>query len=229
MNSLWRMLSTAGRIAWWDTTCELRRPTAVTSVALFGAGALIAIRLAIAGGSSAPPTVAVGGLWVVLLFGAMMGVGRALAIEREEGTFDALLLAPVDRSSVYLGKVGSALIQGVIVSTVLVPLCWVLLSPPQSAAAAIATVGIVGAATLGFSAVGVLGGILSMRARGRELLNAAIFVPLTLPLIIVSVTATLHAWGVNSGNVQQLIGYILCYDGIFLAAGVAATPLLVVE
>lgn len=223
------MLSTAWHIAWWDTACELRRPTAVTSVALFGAGALISMRLAIAGGSAASAELAVGGMWVVLLFGAMMGVGRALAIEREEGTFDLLLSAPADRSSIYLGKVGSAAIQGVVVSSLLVPLCWVLLAPPPSPAAACATVGIVAAASLGFAAVGVLGGILSMRARGRELLNAAIFVPLTLPLIIISVTATLHAWGIHSGNVQELIGYMLCYDGVFLAAGVAATPLLVVE
>jgi heme exporter protein CcmB len=229
MTGLAATIRAAWRIAVWDLTCELRRPTSLTSVALFAAGALVTMRLAIAGGSEASNELAAGGLWVVLLFGALLGVGRSLAIEREEGTFDALLLSPADRSSIYLGKVLGAYLQSLAVCLVLVPLCWILLAAPPTPMAALTVAGLVAVASLGFAAVGVLGALLSLRARGRELLNAAIFVPLTVPLIVASVAATLGAWGVNSPDMQQLWAFILCYDGVFIAAGVAATPLLVVE
>ncbi len=229
MSEVIRIVVRAWNIAMWDLACEIRRPASVTSVLLFGIGALVALRIAVAGGARIDAAVAAGGLWVVLLLGAMLGSSRAMAIEREEGTFDQLLLAPVDRSSIFLGKTLAATCQGLLIVLVVVPLGWIMLASPPSAAAALSVVGIAAAATLGFAAVGVFGGLVSMHARGRELLHAAIFVPLTIPAVIIAVTATLGALGLQSVHMQELIGYLLCYDGIFLAVGFAATPLLVVE
>lgn len=229
MRELTRLTRIAWRIASWDIACEIRRPASVISVALFGIGALVALRIAVAGGSRIDLSVAAGGMWIVLLLGAMLGTSRAMAIEREEGTFDQLLLVPGDRSSIYLGKTLSATLQGLAMTIVIVPLSWVMLASPPSLRAALLVVGIAAATTLGFAAVGVLGGLLSIHARGRELLHAAIFVPLTIPAVIIAVTATLAAIGLQNANEQQLLGYLLCYDGIFIAAGFAATPLLVVE
>jgi heme exporter protein B len=227
MSAWWRI---AWAVARHDLVLELRRPVALSGVALFGAGSLVTLHLALAGSGRVADGVAAGALWVVLLYGALLGGARAIGVEREEGTWDALLLAAADRSAVAVGKTLAAAVLALVLHAVLVPAYLALFGAPPDARGMLLLAAAVLLADAGFAVVGVLVGTLSLRARGRELLGAAIFVPLSLPLVIAAVTLSLEAWrGGGDASPAQLLAFLAAYDATFLAAAVAAVPEIAVE
>jgi heme exporter protein B len=221
------------RIAWTiarhDVARELRRPVAASAVLLFGASALVVLRLALAGGGKPSDAVLAGALWVVLVFAALLGTARAWATEREDGAFDALLVAPASRSAVHLGKVLSAVIVTLALHAVLVTLYLGLFGAPPTAGGVGVLAAAVALADVGFAVVGVLVAGLGLRARGRDLLGPAMFLPLAIPLVIAAVTASLAAWDTADVSVPQLLLFLVAYDLTFLVAGLAAFPELAVE
>jgi len=222
------------RIAWavaqHDIALELRRPVALAGAGLFGASALVTLHLALAGSGAPSEELAAGALWIVLVFAALLGVGRVVAVEREDGTWDALLLAATDRSALFIGKAGAAFGLTLVLHAVLVPAYLVFFAAPPTGTGVLQLLAAVVLADLGFAAVGVLVGVLGLRARGRELLSATAFVPLVMPLVVASVALSLHAWGAGTaGDPTQLLSFGLAYAGTFLAAGLAAVPEIAVE
>ena len=224
-----RQLRAIGAIIEHDLAAELRSPVGLVSVLVFGISSLVTLHLALAGGGKPTPEVAAGALWVVLLFGALLGVGRVISSERETGAWDALVAAPCDRTSIFLGKLGSALGQIVLVHIVLVPLYMVLFGAPHGSRGVLELVAAVGLADVGFAATGVLVGVLTLRARGRELIAGAVLLPLTMPLLIGAVAMSLRAWGIEGGSSLQYAIFLAAYDATFIVAGVAAVPEIVVE
>jgi heme exporter protein B len=223
------LLSTARAIAAHDLGRELRRPVASAAVLLFGCCALVVLRIALAGGGKPGSAVLAGALWVVLVFAALVGTARAWAAEREDGAFDALLVAPASRVAIHLGKVLAALVTTLVLDAVLVVLYLGLFDAPHGVAAFALLAGSVALAALGFAAVGVLVAGLGLRARGRDLLGPAMFLPLAIPLVIAAVTASLVAYDAGSASAAQLLGFLAAYDATFLVAGIAAFPELAVE
>ena len=222
-------MRTALAIAAHDLTRELRRPVAASAVLLFGACALVVLRIALAGGSRPADSVLAGALWIVLVFAALLGTSRAWAAEREDGAFDALLVAPASRTAVHFGKVLAGLVTTLVLDGVLLLLYLGMFGAPSGARDLALLLASVVLAALGFAAVGVLVAGFSLRARGRDLLGPALFLPLAIPLVIAAVTASLLAYDAGSGSAPQLLLFLLAYDATFLVAGLAAFPELAVE
>lgn len=222
-------LRSIGAIIEHDLATELKSPVGLISVLVFGTGSLVTLHLALAGGGKPTPSVAAGALWIVLLFGALLGVGRVISSERETGAWDALVAAPCDRAALFIGKLGSAFGQIVLVHVFLVPLYVLLFGTPPGAHGVWELFGAVVLADVGFAATGVLVGVLALRARGRELITAAVLLPLTMPLLIGAVALSLHAWGVEGGSSLQYLTFLAAYDVTFIVAGIAAVPEIVVE
>ena len=222
-------LRTALAIAAHDLARELRRPVAISSVLLFGVSSLVILRLALAGGSKPSDGVLAGALWIVLVFAALLGTARAWAAEREDGALDALLIAPVSRATIHLGKVLAAAATTLVLHAVLLLLYLGLFGAPPHASGIALLVATVVLADVGFAAVGVLVAGLGLRARSRDLLGPTMFLPLVIPLVIASVTASLGAWDVSHASSSQLLLFLAAYDATFLVAGLAAFPELAVE
>lgn len=222
-------LRTVRAIGAHDLGRELRRPVASSAVLLFGVSSLVVLRIALAGGARPDESVLAGALWVVLVFAALVGAARAWAAEREDGAFDALLVAPAPRSAVHAGKVLVAFVTTLLLDAVLVGLYLVLFGAPDSGPGLALLLTSVVLAAGGFSAVGVLVAGLGLRARSRDLLGPAMFLPLSIPLVVAAVTASLDAYGVGSANAAQLLLFLAAYDATFLVAGVIAFPELAVE
>lgn len=222
-------LSTSWAIAAHDLGRELRRPVAASAVLLFGCCSLVVLRIALAGGGKPGDAVLAGALWVVLVFAALVGTSRAWAAEREDGAFDALLVAPTARSAIHFGKVLAAVVTTLVLDAVLVFLYLALFGAPDGIADLALLVAAVCLAAVGFAAVGVLVAGLGLRARGRDLLGPAMFLPLAIPLVIAAVTASLVAFDAGTASPSQLLLFLLAYDATFLVAGIAAFPELAVE
>ena len=136
-----------------------------------------------------------GGLvWVVIVFAALLGLGRSFSFEKESGALEGLMLAPVDRGVIYLAKFASNLLFLGLVEVIVLPLFYFLFLssaplPPTFPASILPLV----LGTVGISAVGTLLASITVNARSRDVLLAVLFIPVLFPLLYSCVAATTAA------------------------------------
>ncbi|WP_423745679.1 heme exporter protein CcmB (plasmid) [Haladaptatus sp. SPP-AMP-3] len=162
-------------------------------------------------------TIGSGALWVSFVFAGTFGVIQSAVSEEQDAALDGLLLAPVDRSAIYVGKVVSstAFVAGVELLTVGFVVVFLDYSPPVAAVPAL--VGIVVAASFGFSAAGVILSLLTVKSQLRELLLPMLLVPLVIPVLLAGVSLTR---GLTTGeSPRSWVVLLLAYDGILFLAG----------
>jgi heme exporter protein B len=143
-----------------------------------------------------------GVLWVTFLFAGTIACSRAFADEVEEGTFDALLLAPVPRSALYAGKVLANCVALLAVEVSVLLLATILFNVALITAELIA---IVVAGTIGYVSVTTLLATLGARVRAREVLLPVLALPLLVPLLIAGVRATGAVLDVPGGEAPWLV------------------------
>lgn len=174
-------------IATKDLRAELRAKEVFATMAAFSVLAVVVFGLAFDLRVPRPEMVVPGVLWVVLLFGGVLGLNRAFGAEVDRGSLAALLLAPVDRSAIFFGK----LVVGVIFQAATVIL----------AAAVIAVifdvnllylwllVGLV-LGIVGYAGVGTLFAALTANVRARETMLPILLLPVTMPIFVAGVALT---------------------------------------
>jgi len=133
--------------------------------------------------------VGAGVLWMAIMFAGNLALGRTFERERQSETLRALMLVPAPRPAVYLGKLTGIVLLLAITEAVLVPLVALLfesalLSHPFWLASVVAT------GTVGFAAVGTLFAAMLVRARSRDVLLPVLLYPITVPVLIAGVRAT---------------------------------------
>jgi heme exporter protein B len=133
---------------------------------------------------------AAGVLWVTLLFAAVLGMSRLFVAEREQGGFDGFLLAPVDRTSLFVAKAAVLFAFLVAVELAAVPAFSILLLGPSPWPVAPELVLVLLLADVGIAVVGTLVGALGIQTRARELIVPILALPLMIPLAIAAARAT---------------------------------------
>jgi len=132
---------------------------------------------------------AAGILWISIAFSGTLALGRAFERERHGETLRALLIAPIDRPALYLGKLLGILILLTAVEVLVVPLV-ALMFQASLFAHPLLMVGLLAAGTLGFAAVGTLFAAMLVRARSRDVMLPILLYPITVPVIIAGVRGT---------------------------------------
>ncbi len=176
-----------------DLRQELKTRSMVADMGFYAVLVLVVLGVAASrdGGSEAVSQLAGGLVWVVIVFSALLGLSRSFSHEREAGALEGVMLAPIDRSVVYLAKLSANLVFLAIVELVVLPLFWLfLLGGAELPATFPSTVLAIAAGSLGISAVGTMVATLALRARGGEVLLAILFIPLAFPLLYACVAAT---------------------------------------
>src|SRR5579864_8919427 len=159
-------LSQTLTILWKDIRCELRSKQTWTGMALFALLVLVIFNFAFDLRVDNKAAVAPGALWVAFIFASLLGLGRTIAAEREQGSMDRLLLCPVDRKAIYLAKLlGNLLFIGV-VEVVALPVFAALFNVPLFGE----LLPIVLLGTLGVAAIGTLFSAMAAATHARELL-----------------------------------------------------------
>jgi heme exporter protein B len=129
----------------------------------------------------------VGGvLWVTMVFTSILGLNRSLASELEQGALDAMLLAPIDRTAIYFGKMVGNFLFTLVVGLLLLPIMSVLYNLNIVDYRMIATVFL---GVLGLSGVGTLLATMTVQTRSRETLLPIAMLPVTLPILLIGVRA----------------------------------------
>jgi heme exporter protein B len=198
-----------------DLLLELRGRDTLPAMALFVVAMLVAFRFALTDDNS---DAAAGLLWLAIMFTALLGLGRAFVPEREQGVLDALVLAPCDRSAIWLGKVLATLAFLVLVELIALPafgLFFTRVDAPTVAAVALADIGI--------CAVGTLLAAMAVAGRARELLLPLLFLPLALPIVVGGVGATV------ADDPGRFLGFLGLYDTLFAILAWATFEYVVVE
>ena len=185
-----------------DLVLELRARDTLPAMLLFVVSALVVFHFALPGDRS--ELAAKGLLWVALIFTALLGLTRAFVAERDQRLLDGLLLAPCDRSAIWLAKGLATLAFLAAAEIVALPAFSLFFSGVNGA-----TVAGVVLADLGIAAVGTLLAAMASVSRARELLLPLLFLPLAIPIIVGGVGA-----GVADGPGRYL-AFLALYDGVF--------------
>lgn len=215
-----RYLSDVAALLRKDLLLELRAKETVPAMLLFVISALTIFHFAIPFASettSAAHRVALGLLWTALLFTALLGLTRAFVPEREQGMMDALVLAPSDRSAIWLGKALSVFAFLGLAEIVALPAFALFFG-----GIGWRTVTAVALADVGIAAVGTLTGAMAVAGRARELLLPLLFLPLSIPIVVGGVGASIL-------TNPKYLEFLALYDGVFVLLSWAAFEYVVSE
>ncbi len=176
-----------------------------------------------------PQAIASALIWMTIVFGGMLGLGRTFHLEEEEGAFQGILLSPIPRDALYLGKVVANFILLTAV-TILVFGVFTLFFGIQLGGHPLALVGVVLLGILGFVAIGTLFSAMSARtSMGESLLPILVF-PLLIPVVIYGVTATSRLFqGLPVSEVDGNIRMLGAFAVVALAVGAGLFRFVVEE
>jgi heme exporter protein B len=191
-----------------DLLLELRAKETLPSMLLFVVAALTIFHFALPKGTDS--VASRGLLWSALIFTALLGLTRAFVAEREQGMFDALVLAPCDRSAIWLGKTIAVLAFLVAAEVVALPAFAAFFSGLDGR-----TVAAVALADVGIASVGTLFGAMAVAGRARELLLPLLFLPMAVPIVV--------------GGVGGYLWFLVLYDALFALLIWAAFEYVVAE
>ena len=199
-----------------DLLLELRARETLPAMLLFVLATLVAFRFALP--SDASERASIGLLWVAILFTALLGITRAFIPEREQRVLDGLVLAPIDRSAIWLGKVLATLAFLGAAELVALPAFGLFFEGVTWN-----TVAAVLLADVGICAVGAILAAMAAAGRARELLFPILFLPLSLPILVGGVGAAV------GDDPARYLAFLALYDGVFAILAWASFEYVVTE
>jgi heme exporter protein CcmB len=209
------------RAAWLIARKDLRvesrsRELAYTAV-FFAVSCVLVFAFALMRADSSADNAAAGVLWVTVSFSGTLALGRTFERERNSETLRALLLAPVERAAVYLGKLIGLLLLLVGIEVVIVPVVALIFhAPVWSHPLLLAALLISG--TIGYLAVGTLFAAMLVRAQSRDVLLPVLLYPMTVPVLLGGAqgTALLFSTDPLIADVQTWLLMLVSFDLVFL-------------
>ena len=224
------LIRQAGRVAWKDLKIELRSREIVYTMAFFGALLAVVFSFTFPADPALVRAAAPGMLWVSIAFAGTIGLGRAFDREREHDTMRALLLAPVPRLAVFLGKTIAIAVLVLAVTVIVVPVLALLLDAPLFSHAGPLVVSLLLGA-IGFSLVGTVFAATLLKVRSRDVLLPVVLYPLLIPLFSAgtTITSALIAQRADLDKAWYWISFLGIYDAAFLVVSLWIFESLVIE
>jgi heme exporter protein B len=159
-------------------------------------------------------------LWLGFILTGLLGLGRTFVVERENDCWEALRLAPGDKSAIYLGKLAGNLLLMLVVETILVGLFGFFFNLELGGVLPALAV-VIGLGTIAFAAVGTLFAAMTAQVRARELLFPVLLLPVHAPVLLATVKATEAVLlGEPLGSVGHWLKLLVAADVVYVAVGV---------
>ncbi len=176
-------------IVFKDIVIEMRSKESLSSTTMFGVLVLVIFNFAFEPSSLERALIAPGTLWVAISFAAILGLNRSLAMETDNDCLQGLLLAPLSRGDIYLGKVASNFTFMIIAELVILPV-FVIFNNLKFNVQFLEIAAIAALATLAIASVGTILSTISASTRMKEVMLPVLQIPLTVPVVIAAVDAT---------------------------------------
>lgn len=171
-----------------DILMEMRTKQVINAALVFAVLFVVVFSFTMEIGSNMEQKLSGGIFWVSVAFAGILSFNKTIGSETDNGSFEALMLAPVDKSAVFFGKVISNMLFLFLVEVILIPLFLVfynvfIISHPLMAVVIILS-------TYAYSLIGTLFSIISVRTSSKEIMMPVLFLPFMVPVIIAAVLAT---------------------------------------
>ena len=219
-------LATVATLVWKDALAETRSKDVAVAGLAFALLILVIFNFAIDLRRENAADVGAGILWVTFVFAGVLGLGRSFATERDRGTLEGLLLAPIDRSAIYVAKTITNVLLMALVEAVTLPAFVVLF---DVAVAWVDVLLVILLGTIGFAGVGTLISAMVANARAREVMLPILLLPLQVPVVIASVKATALAMGVEGDQTWPWVQLLVGFDVVLVATAVLVFEYVVEE
>jgi heme exporter protein B len=214
-------------IIWKDMAAELRSRELLSAMLVFALLVILVFNFALELDAQARATVTAGVLWVTFAFAGTLGLNRSMAMEKDRGCLDGLLLAPVDRSTIYFGKAIGNLIFMLIVEAIVLPVYSILYSVNLFNPGLLL---IILLGSIGYVAVGTLLSSMAVQTRTRDILLPVLLFPLVIPILIAAVKgSTGFLQGTEIEDIRPWINLLLVYDVVFTSVAFMVFDYIVEE
>ena len=204
-------------IARKDMVQEVRSRAATVATLFFAAVVLVILAFAFSSQLGLLPVIAPGVLWVALAFAGLISAAQSYQGELEEGALEQLLMYPVPRASIYLGKLLANWLYMALLGILLLPVTAVFFGMPLTNLPWLILTVLLG--TLGFALIATFYAALTANLRARESLLPVLMFPVVVPILLAAVRATGELTSVGTPNnlafardwLQLLLGFDLVY------------------
>jgi heme exporter protein B len=202
-------------LVWKDLAAEWRSRELLSAMLIFSLLVIFIFNFALELDPTTRSTVTSGVLWVTFVFAGTLGLNRSLAMEKDRGCLDGLLLAPVDRTAIYFGKVIANLVFMLAVALIVLPVYSVLYNVNLFNPGLMAVI-LLGA--VGYVAVGTLLAAMAVQTRTRDILLPILLFPVIVPVLVAAVKASsAFLSAAPMDEIMPWINLLLVYDVIFTA------------
>jgi heme exporter protein B len=213
MSSLTPFFHAAGAVLWKDLQAEWRSRELISAMLVFALLVIFIFNFALELEPGVRASISAGILWVTFTFAGQLGLNRSMAVEKDRGCLDGLLLAPVDRAAIYVGKMLSNLVFMLLVVVIVLPVYSVLYNTNLFIPTLLLVV-LLGSE--GYVAVGTLLATMAVQARTRDILLPILLFPVIIPVVVAAVKATGgYLQALPWEEIQPWISLLITYDVIF--------------
>lgn len=202
-------------VVWKDVQAEVRSRELFSAMLVFSLLVILIFNFALELDVKTRQSVTAGVLWATFAFAGTLGLNRSMAIEKDRGCMDGLLLAPVDRSAIYFGKVISNLAFMLTVELIVLPVYSVLYNVNlfQPGLLLVILLG-----SIGYVSVGTLLAAMSVQTRTRDILLPILLFPVVIPVILAAVKASSgFLEGADMSEILPPLNLLIFYDIVFTA------------
>ena len=208
-------LKAVAAVVWKDLRAEFRSRELFSAMLVFSLLIILIFNFALELDVKTRQSVTAGVLWATFAFAGTLGLNRSMAIEKDRGCLDGLLLAPVDRSAIYFGKVISNLTFMLIVELIVLPVYSVLygINLFQPGLLLVILLG-----SIGYAGVGTLLSAMAVQTRTRDILLPILLFPVVIPVLLAAVKAS-SGFLANAewSEILLPLNLLIAYDVIFIA------------
>ena len=198
-----------------DLAAEFRSRELISAMLVFSLLVILIFNFALELDIKTRESVTAGVLWTTFAFAGTLGLNRSMAVEKDRGCMDGLLLAPVDRSVIFFGKAISNLAFMLIVEAIVLPVYSVLYNANLFR---LDFLGVILLGSIGYSAVGTLLSAMAVQTRTRDVLLPILLFPVAIPVLLAAVKASggLLA-GAEFSEILTPLNILIVYDVVFIA------------
>lgn len=209
-------LRAVSAVLWKDLAAELRSRELLSAMLVFSLLVILIFNFALELDAAARANVTAGVLWVTFVFAGTLGLNRSMAVEKDRGCLDGLLLAPVDRTAIYFGKAAANLVFILVVAAIVLPVYSILYNTNLFAQPGLLLVILLGAE--GYIAVGTLLATMAVQTRTRDVLLPILLFPVVIPVLVAAVKASSgYLQAIPMEEITPWLNLLVVYDIVFTA------------
>lgn len=215
MNKATPFLRAMGAVVWKDLAAEWRSREMLSAMLVFALLVILIFNFALELDPVGRANITAGILWVTFTFAGTLGLNRSMAVEKDRGCLDGLLLAPVDRTAIYFGKALANWLFILSVAVIVLPVYSVLynINLFQPGLLLVILLG-----SEGYVAVGTLLSTMTVQTRTRDILLPILLFPIVIPVVVAAVKASGNFLaGLEMAEILPWLNLLIVYDVVFTA------------